>query len=98
MKKVFCFLVIFFWTVQSESKEATRRIELEEFEKFRKNFRRNYNGEEEHNFRRENFVKNWKIIEEHNKLFDEGKVTYKMGVNEMSDESDEEFRKRLGLR
>jgi hypothetical protein len=59
---------------------------------------KNYANEEEDKIRFEIFKDTLKKIEEHNKLYEAGKVTFKMGLNHMSDWKDEERNNMFGLR
>ena len=47
-------------------------------------------------FRHQLYQKTDELIVEHNKLYDEGKATFKMGHNEFSDMTEEEKAQHLG--
>jgi len=76
---------------------ATKWYELEnyEFEDYKKEFKRDYVNDEEDTFRRNLFNGKLQKIKLHNA--DKTK-TWKEGVNEFTDRTDEEFQVRLGLR
>mgnify|MGYP003314782936 CR=1 FL=1 len=50
------------------------------------------------NYRKGIFAENMEIIQQHNREYDEGKHTWYMGVNSMSDWTPEEFMNRNNLR
>lgn len=54
-------------------------------------YSKNYTNDEEHDFRMMTFLQNRNQIAEHNKLFNEGHVSFKMGLNEYSDMTSDEF-------
>lgn len=49
-----------------------------------KTFTKSYAGEAEE-YRMKNFLEKLKEVNEYNKLYDEGKVSYKKGINALSD-------------
>lgn len=59
-----------------------------------KTYNKEYTAEEEPK-RFEIFQQKLRDIENHNKKFDAGEVTYSIGINEFSDLTREEFRKKL---
>mmetsp|Transcript_9463 Transcript_9463/g.9185 ORF Transcript_9463/g.9185 Transcript_9463/m.9185 type:complete len:332 (-) Transcript_9463:39-1034(-) len=65
-----------------------------QFTQFTTQFDKNYQNEDEYNFRRSIFEKNLKVINEHNA---EGK-SWTLGTNEFTDWTDEEYKSMLGLR
>ena len=93
LNRLFFFLV--FFSIFSDSK-STYWFDLNEeytFERYQKEFNKHYSDVGERKKREQIFRKNLKTILEHNKL----NKSWKMGVNEMTDETKEEFRTRLGL-
>ncbi|KAJ8959298.1 hypothetical protein NQ318_021984 [Aromia moschata] len=56
-----------------------------------------YESDEEEARRFEIFKEAVAKIEEHNKKYEEGKVTYTMGINQFADLTQEEFKKNLGV-
>ncbi|KAK9886864.1 hypothetical protein WA026_018513 [Henosepilachna vigintioctopunctata] len=67
------------------------------WELFKKTYGKSYKTLEEEKRRKEIFKKNVELIEDHNERYKCGKETYKMGINEFSDCTYEEFSKRHGL-
>eukprot|EP00344_Euplotes_crassus_P012191 CAMPEP_0197002062 /NCGR_PEP_ID=MMETSP1380-20130617/6618_1 /TAXON_ID=5936 /ORGANISM="Euplotes crassus, Strain CT5" /LENGTH=334 /DNA_ID=CAMNT_0042420001 /DNA_START=44 /DNA_END=1048 /DNA_ORIENTATION=+ len=65
-----------------------------QFTQFTTQFDKNYQNEDEYNFRRSIFEKNLKVINEHNA---EGK-SWTLGTNEFTDWTDEEYKRLLGLK
>lgn len=63
----------------------------EEFEAFRRAYRKNYATEEEYLVRCLKFAKNLDEIDSHNDKYSRGVVEWTMGVNEFSDLSNDEF-------
>ncbi|KAL7736302.1 hypothetical protein ACLKA6_014780 [Drosophila palustris] len=62
----------------------------EEWADFKTKFEKSYDGEEDQK-RRAIFEKSKAKIEEHNKKYDNGEVTWKMGINHLADLTEEEF-------
>lgn len=60
-------------------------------------YEKSYDGEEDKS-RRAIFEKSKAKIEEHNKKYENGEVTWKMGINHMADLTEEEFGSRCGAR
>lgn len=58
---------------------------------FQLQYSKTYANDTEHDSRMKFFLQNRNTIAEHNKLFNEGHVTFKMGLNEYSDMSSDEF-------
>lgn len=73
------------------SARAVTESELEEWEKFKEKYRKNYSPEEDGK-RMQIFLENKKEIEEHNLLYQVGLVPFTMGVNKFSDMTESEFR------
>ncbi|XP_034652906.1 uncharacterized protein LOC117891518 [Drosophila subobscura] len=67
---------------------------LADWDKFLVDFERLYASEIEAEQRRDAFCDNWRKIRKHNKLFDQGLVTYQLGINQFSDRTFEEWRKK----
>ncbi|CAH8675539.1 unnamed protein product [Schistosoma rodhaini] len=65
---------------------------------FKVQFKRAYNGIHEETRRFFIFSANFAKMMEHNHAFQEGKVTYKMGVNEFTDKTDYELKKLRGYK
>lgn len=59
-------------------------------------YHKSYGSAEEEERRFEIFKGNLEKIREHNQLYDEGKTTWLMGVNQFSDLTFEEFQERFG--
>lgn len=57
-------------------------------------FKKSYENEEEDKKRKAIYFENKQHVEEHNKKFETGQVTWKMGINQFSDLSQEEFQNR----
>ncbi|XP_056631174.1 procathepsin L-like [Diorhabda carinulata] len=76
---------------------AANETAEDQWKKFKKDHNRNFGAEEDAK-RFEIFKKNLEKIEAHNKLYDEGKSTYQMGINDFTDMTEEEFAIRNGLR
>jgi cathepsin L len=55
-------------------------------------YRKSYGTKEEFLFRMQNFARNYKKVQEHNAK----NSSYRLGINHMSDMSEEEFKKMLG--
>ena len=61
---------------------------------FKRLFGRGYQPEEEH-FRRQVFADNLEYIKQHNVEFDAGRTTFRLGVNQFADLTNEEFRLKI---
>ncbi len=59
-------------------------------------FNRMYDGSE-HDSRFDVFRSNFEIIEKHNALFSLGEETFKLGLNQFSDTTNDEYKKMLGF-
>ncbi|XP_055296473.1 procathepsin L-like [Sitodiplosis mosellana] len=81
-------LVLFFGLTVAN---AVTIIEENDWEHFKVQYSKSYAADEEHQFRMTTFLQNRNKIAEHNKLFNEGHVLFKMGLNEYSDMTTEEF-------
>ncbi|XP_034479523.1 protein CTLA-2-alpha [Drosophila innubila] len=68
-----------------------------EWSEYKTKFEKSYDGEEDQ-MRRAIFAKSKAKIEEHNKKYDNGEVTWKMGINHLADLTEEEFGSRCGAR
>nr|XP_015836649.1 PREDICTED: uncharacterized protein LOC103313498 [Tribolium castaneum] len=64
----------------------------QKFNEFKTKYGKTYADANEENFRKQLFAKNLEKIEEHNKKYEQGQVTYTMGVNQFSDLTPEEMR------
>ncbi|XP_044264522.1 digestive cysteine proteinase 1-like [Tribolium madens] len=64
----------------------------QKFNEFKSKYGKTYADANEENFRKQLFAKNLEKIEEHNKKYEQGQVTYTMGVNQFSDLTPEEMR------
>ncbi|EDW60556.1 protein CTLA-2-beta [Drosophila virilis] len=69
----------------------------EEWAQFKTTHKKNYAGDEEQ-MRRSLYEKAKAKVEEHNKKFESGEVTWKMGINNMSDFTPDEYANRCGSR
>lgn len=58
-------------------------------------FKKTYDTADEDLKRKEIYFQNKQYVEEHNKRHETGEVTWKMGINQFSDLSKEEFQKRF---
>ncbi|XP_055296468.1 procathepsin L-like [Sitodiplosis mosellana] len=65
--------------------------EKNDWEQYKVKHSKSYANDEEHDLRMNIFLQHRKKIAEHNKRFDEGLVTYEMGLNGFSDMTFEEF-------
>ncbi|XP_043939917.1 protein CTLA-2-alpha-like [Protopterus annectens] len=65
----------------------------EEWENWKIKFGRNYESLAVEAFRRKIWEKNREMVLNHNKLADEGKVSWWMGLNDFSDKTSEELNK-----
>ena len=66
----------------------------DEWLSFKREFGRVYRPEEEL-FRREVFADNLELIRRHNAEFDAGRSTFRLGVNQFADITNEEFRQMI---
>ncbi|GAB6029475.1 hypothetical protein CHUAL_005229 [Chamberlinius hualienensis] len=62
-----------------------------DWETFKVKFNRSYISATEEAFRKKIFLNNKKIIDQHNQRFDEGKTTFKMGINQFADLTTQEY-------
>lgn len=67
----------------------------EEWSKYKVDHDRVYNGEEDA-VRKQIFVTNWEAVKAHNKLYEGGKVSYSLGINQFSDRKPEELKHLTG--
>lgn len=58
---------------------------------FQVEFNKHYNSIEESEKRFNIFKRNVRDIDEHNRLYEEGKSTYMMGINQFTDWTNEEY-------
>ncbi|GAB6029471.1 hypothetical protein CHUAL_005225 [Chamberlinius hualienensis] len=65
-----------------------------EWESFKSKFNRKYGSATEEAFRKKIFLNNKKLIDQHNQRFEEGKSTFKMGVNQFADLTTQEYASR----
>lgn len=65
-----------------------------EWESFKTKFEKTYADQDEEQKRKVVYFENVKSIEEHNKKYDQGEVTWTMGVNQFSDLTKDEFKNR----
>ncbi|KAF7268185.1 hypothetical protein GWI33_018647 [Rhynchophorus ferrugineus] len=86
---VFVTILAFVVTVKSELSAAQL------WSKFKVDHSKLYQNETEEAKRFKIFQDNLKEIEEHNRLFENGKVTYSLGINKFSDMTQEEFSRML---
>lgn len=85
--KVIIFLAIIVLGAQSLTVNEVH----EKWTSFQKTFEKSYEGLREAKNRFVIFSKNIHDIEEHNKLYEQGKVTYKKGINQFADLTKDEF-------
>ncbi|XP_062715733.1 procathepsin L-like [Aedes albopictus] len=83
-----CFLILLAIAVAVFA--APNEGDKDEWTSFKGRHRKRYNGTEEHR-RRGNFNSNKARIDSHNKRHDHGGASFRLGVNEFSDMSPEEF-------
>ncbi|BFG04225.1 uncharacterized protein DMAD_03240 [Drosophila madeirensis] len=67
---------------------------LADWDKFLVDFERLYASDIEAEQRRAAFCDNWRKIRKHNKLFDQGLVSYQLGINQFSDQTFKEWLKK----
>uniref|UniRef100_A0A6P7FUB9 Crustapain-like n=1 Tax=Diabrotica virgifera virgifera TaxID=50390 RepID=A0A6P7FUB9_DIAVI len=70
----------------------------EEFEKFKKDFNRNYATPNEEQRRKGIFVNTLNKIKEHNAKFEKGEISYSLGINQFADLTHEEFQSRYTMK
>jgi xylem cysteine proteinase len=92
--KLFVACIVLASVVAFAASEFTRE-EKKVFREWRKKHKKVYKSHEEEIEALEKFVVNMREIEEHNKLYDQGKVTFKRKLWEFSDFSIDEKRKFL---
>lgn len=68
-----------------------------EWSNFKKNYGRVYRSSYEEQFRKQIFSDNLELIDQHNQLYNEGKSSYTLGINQFGDKSISEFRRLNGL-
>ncbi|TDG49170.1 hypothetical protein AWZ03_004470 [Drosophila navojoa] len=69
----------------------------DEWTQFKTTHNKVYEGDEDQ-MRRSLYEKAKAKVEEHNKKYENGEVTWKMGINNMSDFTSEEYANRCGSR
>ncbi|XP_045461401.1 cysteine proteinase 1-like [Harmonia axyridis] len=82
------FIVVSVLCVESLKDEDVRR----QWQEYREKFNKSYRSPVEESTRFAIFCHNLQVIEAHNKLFEEGKTSFKIGINEFTDWSEEEFK------
>lgn len=70
---------------------TVRDLRFTKWINYKMHFKKNYLSPTEDTFRAKIWMTNRKMIAEHNQLFAEGKVSYKMGINQFSDMMTSEF-------
>ncbi|XP_028139912.1 cathepsin L-like proteinase [Diabrotica virgifera virgifera] len=70
----------------------------EEFEKFKKDFSRNYETPNEEQHRRGIFVNTLNTVKAHNAKFERGEVSYSLGINQFADLTQDEFENRYTMK
>ncbi|XP_067626320.1 protein CTLA-2-beta [Eurosta solidaginis] len=68
----------------------------QEWEEFKSKFNKAYSDPDEDKMRRGHYEKSKQIVEEHNKKYESGAATWKMGINHLSDLTEEEYAMRCG--
>lgn len=68
----------------------------QEWEEYKSKFNKAYSDDAEDKRRRERYIKSKQMVEEHNKKYENGEVTWKMGINHLSDLTEEEYAVRCG--
>lgn len=71
---------------------------LDEFKAFKEKFNKNYLNEKEDAHRLNVFAHNLRYITDHNNEADEGKHTFRMGINQFTDLTEEEWKQRFTKR
>ncbi|XP_017146554.1 protein CTLA-2-alpha [Drosophila miranda] len=69
----------------------------EEWAEYKAKFNKSYEAAEDL-LRRDLYEKAKAKVVEHNRKYDSGEVTWKMAINHLSDDTEEEFAKRCGKR
>jgi cathepsin L len=71
--------------------ELTEEVIEQRWNEFKTKFQKSYADAEEESYRRGLFVTNLRMIEDHNEKYENGLVTYKMGVNQFADYAKDEM-------
>ena len=87
---IFCLLTVslicVLWIILSKMK-----CDDDEWQQFKQNFIRTFESKEEENKRKVIFCETLQTVAQHNLEFQNGKVTFKMGINKFADSTFEEF-------
>ncbi|KAG5868793.1 hypothetical protein JTB14_001702 [Gonioctena quinquepunctata] len=70
----------------------------EDWNSFKVSYNKRYSSPEDEALHRSIYERNIQAINEHNSKYQRGEVTWKMGVNQFTDMTDEERNRYLGLR
>jgi C1A family cysteine protease len=84
-------LVIVLMAMVGISMACETKKTQEEFEDFRRRYRKNYESEDEYQKRCAIFAQNYEKVEEHNFRASRGLVSYTLGINKYADMTNEEF-------
>lgn len=92
-----CVLIVAFAALSSSSPAPDNSVDDQKvFKDFCEKFDKKYSSDAEEKAAMQNVLQAVKEIEEHNKLYEQGKKSYKQGLTQHSDLSDEEWEALLG--
>ncbi|CAH1392203.1 unnamed protein product [Nezara viridula] len=70
----------------------------DDWESYKAQFSKSYSDQAQDQMRKEIYLKNKKFVEEHNKKHEAGLVSYRLGLNNFSDLTEEEMKSHLGFK
>lgn len=86
---------IFFALVSCRAKREISAEDKKIFDEWKNEYNKSYGSEEEEKKAMNCVLRESKEVEEHNRLYEQGKKTYMVGLNEHSDIEEEDFEKLL---
>ncbi|CAH1285708.1 unnamed protein product [Diabrotica balteata] len=89
---------LLFFVVAVTLATSTYFSDDEEFEKFKKDYNRNYATPNEEQHRKGIFVNTLNKIKEHNAKYERGEISYSLGINQFADLTHEEFASRYTMK